>query len=100
MSAETVAHQSAARLRAYVTGRVQGVNFRAATQSRALQLGLSGWVRNRPEGAVEVLAEGPRAKLDELLAFLHRGPSAARVTAVQAEWLAPTREFQGFEVLW
>jgi acylphosphatase len=72
------------RLQAVVRGRVQGVSFRYYTQAEARRLGLNGWVRNQPDGSVEVLAEGPRAELDALLAFLHRGPPAARVSGVEA----------------
>ena len=65
-----------------VRGRVQGVFFRAATQREARRLGLTGWVRNRPDGSVELLAIGEPAALDALAAALWQGPSAARVTAV------------------
>ncbi|NJL92227.1 MAG: acylphosphatase [Anaerolineae bacterium] len=61
------------RLHALVHGRVQGVSFRATTQQTAQQLNLTGWVRNRPDGTVEVLAEGPRAALERLLTFAGRG---------------------------
>jgi acylphosphatase len=70
------------RLRARVRGRVQGVGFRAATLREARGLGLRGWVRNLPDGAVEVVAEGPRADLDALVAFLWRGPRGAHVSHV------------------
>jgi acylphosphatase len=88
------------QLRAVVLGRVQGVNFRAATQREAQRLGLAGWVRNRPDGSVEVLAEGPRAALEQLAAFLKHGPPAATVTEVLAEWLPGTGAAHGFEVRW
>ena len=88
------------QLYAIVRGQVQGVNFRSATQAQARRLGLVGWVRNQPDGSVEVLAEGPRAALDKLLAFLRRGPPAARVGDVQPEW-RPVGPPQGqFEVRW
>lgn len=75
------------QLRAIVTGRVQGVYFRGATEERARSLDLAGWVRNRPDGTVEVMAQGPEARLQALLAFLHQGPPAARVISVETEWL-------------
>ena len=87
-----------ARLHAIVEGMVQGVNFRYYTQERALGLRLTGWVRNRADGSVEVLAEGPRASLDQLLEFLRRGPPAAAVTEVKEAWPAPTGEFARFEI--
>lgn len=75
------------QLRAIVTGRVQGVYFRGATEERARSLDLSGWVRNRPDGTVEVMAQGPETRLQALLAFLRQGPPAARVVSVETEWL-------------
>lgn len=86
------------RLHAIVDGIVQGVNFRYYTQERARSLRLTGWVRNRADGSVEVLAEGPRALLDQLLEFLRRGPPAASVTEVKEEWQAPTGEFALFDI--
>lgn len=86
------------RLQAAVHGRVQGVSFRYYTQRRARELDLVGYVRNRWDGTVEVVAEGQRARLEELLAFLRVGPGAAFVTQVDARWLAPTAEFDAFEV--
>jgi acylphosphatase len=86
------------RLHAIVKGVVQGVNFRYYTQERAHSLRLTGWVRNRADGAVEVLAEGPRASLDQLREFLRRGPPAASVTEVKEEWPAPTGEFKWFDI--
>ncbi len=86
------------RLHATVHGRVQGVNFRYYTLHRARELGLTGYVRNLWNGSVEVVAEGPRAGVEELLAFLHVGPRSAYVTRVDTRWPAPTGEFSRFEV--
>ena len=86
------------RLQARVHGRVQGVSFRFYTRRRAAELGLTGHVRNAWDGTVEVVAEGPRASLEELLAFLHVGPPAAVVTQVDVQWVAPTNAFDRFEV--
>ncbi|HYW93392.1 MAG TPA: acylphosphatase [Gammaproteobacteria bacterium] len=77
------------RRRFLVEGRVQGVSFRAATRARASGLGLRGWVRNLPDGRVEVVAGGSQASVGELEVWLHDGPPAARVRAV---WL---ERFQG-----
>jgi acylphosphatase len=83
--------QAPDRLYALVRGRVQGVYFRAFVQQHAQALGLSGWARNLPDGAsVEVVAEGPRQTLDELLVHLHRGPPRARVDVVEASWMSAT----------
>ena len=91
--------QAHERLSAHVTGRVQGVGFRDFTRRRAARLGLAGWVRNEPDRrTVRLVAEGPRAHLEELLAALHQGPSAARVEHVAADWGAATGEFDGFRV--
>ena len=74
------------RLHAVVSGRVQGVGYRATTFDEARRLGLAGWVRNRVDGSVEVLAEGPRAKLDLLLDYMRCGPRGAHVASVAADW--------------
>ncbi|GAB5602078.1 acylphosphatase [Thermus sp. FJN-A] len=74
------------RLVALVKGRVQGVGYRAFAQKKALELGLSGYAENLPDGRVEVVAEGPE---EDLLAFLHhlkQGPRLARVEAVEVQW--------------
>ena len=74
------------RLRAVVRGRVQGVGFRAATADTARALGLRGWVRNRLDGTVEVMAEGPAGRLRELEAFLRQGPRMSNVSGLDAFW--------------
>ncbi len=86
------------RLHAIVHGRVQGVSFRYYTVQRARELGVTGYTRNLWDESVEVVAEGTRAVVDELLAFLRVGPRSAFVTGVDVQWLAPTDEFQRFEV--
>ncbi|MCD6554143.1 MAG: acylphosphatase [Anaerolineae bacterium] len=86
------------RLHAVVHGRVQGVNFRYYTALEARRLGVVGYVRNRWDGTVEVVAEGERSLVEQLLAFLHRGPRWARVERVDVQWQAPTGEFRRFEV--
>jgi acylphosphatase len=88
------------QLFAIVRGQVQGVNFRSSTQAQAKRLGLLGWVGNRPDGAVEVVAEGPRAALEQLLSFLQRGPRAAVVSQVEPAWRPATQSFKQFEVRW
>lgn len=87
-----------ARLHAIVEGRVQGVGFRYFVQESANVLGLSGWVRNRWEGSVELTAEGERAALERLLAAVRRGPRSSFVSEVRADWQAATGEFRGFNV--
>ena len=75
-----------ARVHLFVSGRVQGVAFRAYTVDEALRLGVKGWVRNLPDGRVEVEAEGERAALVGLVRFCEKGPPAARVVHVDARW--------------
>jgi DNA ligase D-like protein (predicted 3'-phosphoesterase) len=72
-------------VRATVRGAVQAVGFRDATQRRARELGVMGWVRNAEDGSVLVHAEGPEPAVEELVAFLHEGPRGARVSGVEAE---------------
>jgi acylphosphatase len=81
-----------------VSGDVQGVGYRAFTQRAARELGLSGWVRNLYDGRVQVEVEGPRAKVEELLTRLRRGPSLAAVADVSVTWKTPTGTTQGFTV--
>ncbi len=86
------------RLKAKIAGLVQGVNFRWFIQRRASELGLAGFVQNRPDGSVEFVAEGPREALDRLLDAARMGPSSAVVENVDAQWSAPTGEFNRFEI--
>ncbi|MBB3912142.1 acylphosphatase [Sphingomonas desiccabilis] len=66
----------------WITGRVQGVSYRAWMIEQAESLGITGWVRNRADGSVEAVVSGPAEQVDALVARTHRGPPAARVTAV------------------
>lgn len=77
---------------------MQGVGFRAFVLRRARERQLRGWTRNLPDGAVEVVAEGPESDLIALLADLRRGPPAASVTAVHFTWEPPQGEPPGFTV--
>jgi len=71
------------RRRVVVHGRVQGVFFRGATEAEARAAGVAGWVRNRPDGTVEAVFEGPEAAVARLVAFCARGPRAARVDRLE-----------------
>jgi acylphosphatase len=86
------------QLHAVVHGRVQGVGFRDFTQRRAAELGVTGWVRNQPDSTVEVTAEADRETLERFLAFLWRGPNAARVLRVEYDYHEATGRFTGFSV--
>ena len=86
-------------LRAVVRGRVQGIGFRDYVLTRARFLGLTGYVRNLPDGrSVEVVAEGARPDLAQLLEYLRHGPRLSRVDAVDTEWGEPTGAYEGFGV--
>ena len=85
------------RRRVVVTGYVQGVFFRETTRRRALAAGVSGWVRNRPDGSVEAVFEGEREDVERLVAFCEEGPRGARVDRVDVAAEEPER-LDGFQV--
>ena len=89
---------TAARLSAIVHGRVQGVFFRDFTRRQAWALGLTGYVRNLPDGTVEIIAEGPQDALQQLLERTRVGPSGAQVKKVDVRWGDHSSEFDHFEV--
>ncbi|HEY6584980.1 MAG TPA: acylphosphatase [Gaiellaceae bacterium] len=78
-----------ARAHVVVTGRVQGVFFRAETRNRARSLGLGGWVRNNGDGSVEAVFEGPDERVESMLDWCRRGPAHADVENVQVDWEDP-----------
>ena len=86
--------------RAYlrIDGRVQGVFFRAATSEQATRLGLRGWVRNCPDGSVEVVAEGKKKKIEDLVDWCHHGPPGAHVRNVLLQWEDFQNEFPDFRI--
>jgi acylphosphatase len=86
------------RLHAVIRGQVHGVGYRHFVATRARALGLTGWVRNRPDGTVEVVAEGEDAALRALTSDLGRGPSSAQVDAVEDAWSPSTGVFRAFEI--
>jgi acylphosphatase len=85
-----------ARLTAWVHGHVQGVGFRWWTRCRALELGLTGYAGNQPDGRVLVVAEGPRESGEKLLQKLRDGDTPGHVDNVVADWSEPTSQFRGF----
>lgn len=87
------------RIHLVVRGRVQGVYFRASAQREARQLGLTGWVKNRNDGAVELVAEGEEDQVKDLLAWAQNGPATARVDRVETRWRSYTGEFPDFRIL-
>jgi acylphosphatase len=86
------------RARILITGLVQGVFFRREITDLARNLGVTGWVRNIPDGSVEVICEGDRDKLDKVIQFCRVGPSGARVRNVDVDWLDFRGEFRGFRI--
>ncbi|HVO22352.1 MAG TPA: acylphosphatase [Candidatus Margulisiibacteriota bacterium] len=90
-------HQPA-RVWLRISGRVQGVGFRYSAIDEARRLGVTGWVRNTHDGAVELLAEGGREQLQRLATWCHAGPRGALVTDVEARWLEYRGEFDAFRI--
>lgn len=85
------------RLRLRIHGHVQGVSFRYYARQRAAALGLSGWVRNQPDGTVEAEAQGPEEAVDQFVAWAQEGPSLARVHHVEVERI-PAVEGETFRI--
>jgi acylphosphatase len=81
-----------------ISGRVQGVWYRGSAQNAAQALGLTGWVRNLPTGQVEAFTEGPREKIESLIAWCRRGPQLAEVESVEVTWTQP-RHLSDFRVI-
>jgi acylphosphatase len=81
-----------------VSGMVQGVGFRYFIHHHARQLGLTGWVKNLPNGDVEIQAEGNREFVESLVTYARRGPRLAVVSNVCLEWKEPSNQFTSFEI--
>lgn len=88
-----------ARVRVLADGRVQGVFFRDSTRREAQRLGLTGWVRNRPDGRVEAEFQGPRDAVDQAVEFCRRGPGEASVQAIDVEALDRVEDESGFVIV-
>ncbi|MCD6355717.1 MAG: acylphosphatase [Anaerolineaceae bacterium] len=91
-------NQAYARLNAFVKGYVQGVGFRFFVLQKGTDLHLSGWVRNRFNGDLEILAEGPREKLTALLREVRKGPPFAQVVDIDINWSQPKNDLPPFTV--
>ncbi|PSP39759.1 acylphosphatase [Halobacteriales archaeon QH_2_66_30] len=87
------------RAHVYVSGKVQGVYFRATTREEAREQGVDGWVRNLDDGRVEAVFEGPEEDVESLIEFCHEGSKAARVDDVEVSYEEPQGE-DGFRVRW
>ncbi len=84
---------------AVVYGLVQGVNYRYFVQRNAESMGLTGYVCNMDDGSVEVVAEGGKEKLQQLIAKLKAGPRSARVERVEVEWMNYSGKYRGFDIV-
>jgi acylphosphatase len=81
-----------------ISGRVQGVFYRASAQQEAMRLGLAGEIRNLPDGRVEAVVEGPKERVEEFIEWCKRGPPSAEVEHVRVRWSAARGEFRTFMV--
>ncbi len=86
------------RIHVWVYGRVQAVGFRAFVQQNAVQIGVTGWVRNVGYDTVEAVAEGSKEQIDDFLRMMKRGPLGSRVDNSREEWEQVTGEFRSFGV--
>jgi acylphosphatase len=81
-----------------ISGMVQGVGFRYFVQHHARQLGLTGWVRNLPNGRVEIMAEGNRDFVESFIVYVQRGPHSAVVSNAEVMWKEPGGQFESFDI--
>lgn len=98
LSIKGVKYRLMERVRLIVNGDVHTVGFRYSTIEIARDLGLVGWVKNNPDGTVEIVAEGPKEKLGNLIIWSKKGPPLARVEDVKVDWQGITGEFSSFDV--
>jgi len=82
-----------------ITGKVQGVGFRYYVLRQAQELGIRGWVSNKPNGDVEALAQGEKTDLEQFIFKVKEGPSFSRVEDVSLNWLNETEQYFGFEIV-
>jgi acylphosphatase len=86
------------RAHVLVSGRVQGVYYRSYAEDEARELGLTGWIRNRPDGKVEAVFEGEEKAVEDMIDWCHKGSPSSRVDKVEVGWEAPIGEFKEFRV--
>ncbi len=82
-----------------IYGSVQGVFFRRSAKEIADKLGLTGWVRNASDGSVEIMAVGPKDRLDKFVVWCKKGPPLAEVDKVEIDWVKKEESFDGFEII-
>ena len=90
--------KDASEARIVVSGRVQGVFFRASTRDAAVRHGVRGFVRNLPDGRVEAVLQGDRGAVEQVIAFMREGPPGARVEETDVEWRTPSERWDRFFV--
>ncbi|HEY1011765.1 MAG TPA: acylphosphatase [Herpetosiphonaceae bacterium] len=88
------------RARVIVTGKVQGVNFRAACRDQARAVGVGGWVKNLADGSVEAVFEGSQAGVQRMVSWCYSGPIHAHVDHVEPAWEQPTGQEWSFDIVW
>ena len=88
------------RAHVLISGRVQGVWYRASAKDKAEQLGLKGWVKNTYDGNVEAAFEGEEDSVESMIAWCHEGPKLANVTNVKVDYEKSTEEFEGFNIIY
>lgn len=86
------------RIHIVIYGIVQGVGYRYSTYRKALQLGITGWVRNKSDGSVEAVFEGSREKLEEMLLWCRKGPPGAYVSEIDIQWEEGDERYNSFEI--
>ncbi len=89
-----------ARAHLYISGRVQGVFYRAFTRNTALSLGLKGWVRNMPDGRVEAVFEGDKDSIQDAIKRCYIGPAGARVEDIDVRWENELQDFVDFRIIY
>lgn len=94
-----MSEESRTRAHVFVSGRVQGVYYRASTRDRAREAGVDGWVRNLDDGRVEAVFEGPESAVESMIEWCETGSRAAEVEAVDVT-TEPPEGVEGFEVRW
>ena len=87
------------RAHLYIEGNVQGVFFRRSAKAKAGELGVVGLIRNRKDGLVEAIAQGPKSKVDAFIKWCKKGPPFAKVEKVEVEWNKNLEDFEEFEIV-
>jgi len=88
----------AIRVHMFISGHVQGVFYRSSSRRKALELGLTGWVRNLPDGRVEIVVEGEEDQVEKLIDWCRKGPPSGYVKGLEVKQELPTHEFRRFSV--